>query len=258
MDRIKTWSFSRLADFEKCRYRAKLKYIDKIPEPPRPLPPGKKEHANDRGTRLHEAAEAFVRGGVELVEELKGFEIRFNELRALHKLGEVTLEEEWAFDREWSPVAWQSEDAWVRMKLDAFVRISTYHARVIDYKSGKKFGNEVKHTEQGQLYQLACFLKYPELETIDVEFWYIDHDDTHSGTQSYTRQQGTAYFNKYHNRGASLTDATDFPPNPNAYSCKWCPYLGGACHFGVSKDIIKTADKNRNRRFGMAGAFSKG
>jgi hypothetical protein len=38
---IKSWSFSRLTDFEKCKFLAKLKNIDKVPEPERPLPAGK-------------------------------------------------------------------------------------------------------------------------------------------------------------------------------------------------------------------------
>ena len=61
---LKTWSYSRLGVFEQCKFRAKLQYVDKIPEPARPLPEGKTEHANDRGTRVHEEAEIFVRGGV--------------------------------------------------------------------------------------------------------------------------------------------------------------------------------------------------
>ena len=68
---IKAWSFSRLSIFEQCKLRTKLAYIDRIPEPPRPLPPGKTEHANDRGTRIHDAAERFVRGGAELLEDLQ-------------------------------------------------------------------------------------------------------------------------------------------------------------------------------------------
>src|SRR5690606_8448838 len=64
---IKSWSYSRLTGLEQCALRAKLAYIDRIPEPERPLPPGKTEHANDRGTRIHLAAELFVRGEAELI-----------------------------------------------------------------------------------------------------------------------------------------------------------------------------------------------
>jgi RecB family exonuclease len=247
---IKTWSFSRLGDFEKCRYKAKLKYIDKIPEPKRPLPAGKSEHANDRGSRVHECAEAYIKGGVELIPELREFKERFNELRDLFTEKKVELEGEWAFDQEWNVTAWNSETAWCRMKLDAYVRVSSTHARVIDYKTGRKYGNEVKHAEQGQLYQLASFIRHPELESIDVEFWYVDQGIDQDLRMSFTREQGTRYIDKYHRRGCAITDAIEFPPNPNAYSCKWCPYLGGACEYGVSQDVINASKHNFKNRFG--------
>ncbi len=233
-ERIKAWSYSRLVDFEQCKLRAKLKYIDRIPEPARPLPPGKTEHANDRGTRIHDAAERFVRGGVELIPELKSFSAEFHDLRNKYKHGMVSLEGEWAINKDWEPVAWGDRDAWARIKLDAFVRLSKTHAVVIDYKTGKKFGNEIKHAEQTQLYQLAAFLRYPELETIDVELWYTDQDDlTH---MKYTRSQGMRFFQNFNQRGIAMTSAEEFPPSPNVFACKWCPYGPrgtGDCDKGV-------------------------
>jgi hypothetical protein len=209
---------------------AKLKYVDKIPEPERPLPPGKTEHANDRGTRIHEAAEHYVKGGIDLVPELAGFKDDYEELRRLFAEGAITLEGEWAVNSDWTPVAWGSSDAWCRMKLDAFVLTSPTTARVIDYKTGRRFGNEVKHTEQGQVYQLATFLRFPELEHITVEFWYLDLGET--DVKNYSRAQGTAYFDKYNDRFTKITDCSEFPANPNAFSCRWCPYKGNACEFG--------------------------
>ena len=88
MQKIDAWSYSRLSTFEQCKLRAKLAYIDRIPEPERPLPPGKTEHANDRGTRVHNAAEMFVQGGIELIPELRSFREEFLRLRELpiHKV----------------------------------------------------------------------------------------------------------------------------------------------------------------------------
>ena len=247
MKTIDKVSFSRLQNFEKCKYLAKLMYIDKVPEPERPLPPGKKEHANDRGSRVHDAAEMFVRGGVELIPELDKFGAEFYELRNLYQEGRVQLEGEWAVNLEWEPVAWSSNDAWCRMKLDAMVlNEDRTHARVIDYKTGKRQGNEIKHTEQGQIYQLATFLRYPALEEITVEFWYTDLGE--KDEKYYSRLQGTQYFNKYNDRLLAISSCTEFPPNPNAFSCRWCPYNGNACEHGVSanpnrraKDAIKRA-----------------
>jgi CRISPR/Cas system-associated exonuclease Cas4 (RecB family) len=234
MDTIPAWSYSRLTIFEQCKYRAKLAFIDKIPEPERELPPGKTEHANDRGTRVHTGAELFVKGGTELIPELKAFAPEFLKLRELYAQGKVSLEGEWAINRDWLPVDWRSRDAWARIKLDAIVFMSKTHAVVIDYKTGKKFGNEIKHAEQTRLYQLAAFLRYPELTNIDVELWYTDQDEiTHT---SFTRTQGMKFLRDFDRRGKLITNATDFPPNPNMVSCKWCPYgpkNSGHCTRGV-------------------------
>lgn len=229
---IPTWSFSRIQDFEQCKRRAKLKYLDKIPEPERPLPPGKTEHANDRGTRIHDAGERFARGGIELIPELQKFGPEFERLKALYATGNVSLEGEWAMDRSWEPVAWASSDAWLRLKLDALVFLSPTEAVAIDYKTGKRYGNEVKHNEQLQLYQLVTFLRYPKLETIHVELWYLDVDEL--VTVTYTRNQGLRFRRSFENRGNAMTTCTEFPPNPNIFSCKWCPYKGTEhCDKGV-------------------------
>lgn len=231
-EKIKTWSFSRLSTFEQCKLRAKLSYIDRIPEPPRPLPAGKTEHANDRGTRIHEAAELYVKGGVELLPELQAFQSELDELRTRYAAGKVSLEGDWAFTQDWIPTAWNSSDAWLRMKLDAFVHLTPTHGVVIDYKTGRKHGNEIKHAEQGQLYQLGAFMRYPELETIDVEFWYTDQDEI--SQVSYPKPQGIRFYTPFTKRGLALTENDEWQANPNYYSCRWCPYkpvaLGGSGH----------------------------
>ena len=234
---IKAWSYSRLAIFEQCRLRAKLAYIDKIPEPERPLPEGKTEHANDRGTRIHEGAEFYVKDNVELLPELKQhFEAEFKALRALFRLGKVSLEGEWGFDRDWTPVDYHSANVWTRIKLDAMVHISKIHGVVIDYKSGRRSGNEIKHAEQMQLYQLAAFLKYPELEILDVELWYTDINELVH--MRFTRAQGLRFYNGFDRRGAAITDEKIFPANPNIFSCRYCPYGPGGtghCTKGVTR-----------------------
>lgn len=219
---IKAGSHSRLVTFEACKRRAKLAYLDRIPEPERPLPPGKTEHANDRGTRIHLAAEKYVEGGVELIQELKSFEPELTQMRDLHKAGNVSLEGEWAYDHKWEPVAWMSYDAWLRVKLDAMVHINPKWGVVIDYKSGKRFGNEIKHAEQGQIYQVAAFVRYPRLEKVTVELWYTDQDEIYS--QEYRRDQGLRYVAGIEKRMLAMTTETEFKPNPNAYTCRWCPY----------------------------------
>mgnify|MGYP000178572114 CR=1 FL=1 len=220
--KIKSWSPSRLVDYESCPLKAKLKYIDRIPEPIRPLPKGKTEHANDRGTRIHTAAEFFVKGTAELVPELETFREELTRLRFLYAAGTVSLEGEWAFTKEWSPTSWKSDDVWVRVKLDSFVRLSKTHGVVIDYKTGRRFGNEIKHAEQMQIYQLAAFLKYPELEKITVELWYTDQNEL--ATMTFTRKQGLRFLENFTQRANKMTHDEVFTPRPNIISCKFCPF----------------------------------
>lgn len=232
---IKSWSFSRLTEFEKCKYRAKLLFLDKIKEPERPLPVGKTEQANDRGTRIHTAAELYIKSEnrIELAPELLAFKEEFDKLRELYAEGKVSLEGEWAFNEAWEPVGWFSSDTWARVKLDAHVLLEPTHALVIDYKTGRKSGNEVKHADQGALYQLSTFLRNPELTKVTVEFWYPDQDDM--SRQVYTREQGMRHFKRFNERAVTMTTCEKFPPNPNAYTCKWCflgPKGSGVCKVG--------------------------
>lgn len=219
---LSQWSYSRLTVFEQCKLRAKLQYIDKIPEPPRPLPPGKTEHPDQRGIRVHEAAELYVRGGVEMIRELCLFKEEYEALRELYKEGAVVLEEEWAFDRNWQSTAWNSATAWVRLKADALLVSKDGTGLLVDYKTGRRDGNEIKHTEQGQLYSVAACLRHPELQQLTVEFWYLDKDDL--ARQRYSRLEALSFLKKFEQRGLNVTEAIDYPANPNIFSCRYCPY----------------------------------
>jgi hypothetical protein len=224
---IHQWSISKAKIFGQCKLRAQLQYGAKIPEPERPLPPGKLEHANDRGTRLHTAAERFVQGLQPLIPELSRFSAEFDSLRQLYIAGKVSLEGEWAVDDRWEATGWNDKNVWLRLKLDAMVQLSEIEATVIDYKSGRKFGNEVAHAEQTQLYALATFLRYPSLEFIHTELWYLDLPAGEDGaiTQAtFTRAQALRFKDRFTKMGMALTTCTQFPPSPNIFNCKWCPY----------------------------------
>lgn len=233
---IKSWSHSRMTEFAKCNFRAYLLYDQRIPEPERPLPPGKTEHANDRGTRIHNNCEDFVSGKTDQLDDVaaRHFGINLCLLRMLYKEGAVSLEGEWGMSRDWEPAPFK--DAWLRMKLDAMVMHSRTHATVIDYKTGRKFGNEIKHAEQLQLYTLTTFLRYPMLEEVSAELWYFDQNET--TTVKFTRAQALRFKPNFTRQGLKITEATQFPPRPNVFSCQYCqygPWGTGHCQVGVRK-----------------------
>lgn len=224
---ITSASYSRLLDFESCNFKAWLKHVKRIPDP-RPSP------AADRGTAVHQACEDWMRNDPKQPhppkEAAKHFEAELNSLKESFIAGRASLEGEWAFDHDWKVTEWKG--GWFRLKADAVVHPDKTNAVVIDYKTGKRFGNELKHGEQLQLYSLAVFLREPKVQHVTAELWYFDQDDLAS--LSISRKEGLRYLRLFDNRARKMTEATTFPPNPNAFSCRYCPYkpieLGGTGH----------------------------
>ena len=221
---IKAWSLSRLDVFETCPYRAYLQYVEKVPQNPLVIPEGKDEHPLTRGLRVHDAAEKYVKEDVLLIPELEYFTNDMLAARTQYRTAPKTVivEEDWAITSEWKPTGWYSDDAWGRMKLDLAL-IEGTHMRVIDYKTGKKYA--LKHRQQGQLYGLCATLRYPEIETFSIEFWYADQND--SLKTEYSRIQLMIFQDEYERRAQTMTSATDFKPHPSGYACRFCPYGEG-------------------------------
>jgi hypothetical protein len=276
MPSIPSWSNSRWNDFEKCKYRTFLLHVERVPEPQRKLAAGKTEHANDRGSRVHDDCEKFVKGEITNppAEAMKHFGAEIMAMRNLYSHGIVSLEGEWGMNRNWEPWNWigqwvevfphtpaeeqlmvvktlperakagevyQLKDqfftwvpAWLRLKLDALVFISPEVAVAIDYKTGRKVYNEIKHGEQLQLYQLVTFLRYPQLKKVYTELWYLDVDDITQ--QQFTRDQGLRFQKLWDKRGNAITTCDTFTPTPSVHACKWCMYgqrEGGSGHCKV-------------------------
>lgn len=225
---IRAWSYSALKVFEECPYRSYIAKVKYIPEPAGP--------AAERGSVIHQEAEDFVAAKLEsLPMSLIKFQSQFEKLRELFAEAKVELEGEWGFDLDWNPVAWVGPTTWARIKLDALVHEDETSARVIDYKTGKKFGNEIPHSQQGLLYAIGAFQRYPHLQYAQTEFWYLDKGET--TIKSYTRNQAMQFLPSWHKRGIIMTTATDFEPKPSKYNCRWCSYKNGdepACYWGVS------------------------
>lgn len=234
LGQVRSWSFSSLQTYEDCAYRLFIQRIKRIQEP--------QGEAAARGSRIHDLGEQYVNGTLEEFPEFWGrFKSELEELREEYKAGNVELEGEWGFTTEWKQTGWMEKDTWARIKLDAYVRQGTNSARVIDYKSGRKVGNEIKHAQQCLLYAIAAFLRDPALEYVQTELWYVDQtaQDGVSGertVKSYTREQALAFLPGFHKRAVAQTTEALFDPSPSKYACKWCSYKEGEypeCRYGV-------------------------
>jgi CRISPR/Cas system-associated exonuclease Cas4 (RecB family) len=220
---------SKLNVYEECPKRAYLAYVEKIPEPNRGSPPLDKyasgEWPHERGERVHKHIENFVRGiDNELLKEVKDFKEHIEILRILFQEGNVELEQMWGITKGWESCGGFSEDTWARLKLDACV-VRDKTAIVIDYKTGKRKFNEVKHGEQLIFYVIATFLKYSDIENVVGELWYIDQDSIFQ--RKYRRQQALNFIRNFNDRALTMTTDQHFIPRPSTWNCRFCPYGRG-------------------------------
>lgn len=231
---IKAVSFSRLLDYEQCPQRAKLAYIDRRPKP-KTL---QGEAAANRGTAIHATAEKFVRSESDtLIAELAKPKIaeRLTALKSSFKGGEVEVEQEWAFTVDWETTSWFADNCWLRVKCDVVDKSQPIYD-ITDWKSGKRFGNEVKHSQQGLLYGISTFMRYPTLEEVKITMAYTDENKVY--TRQHKREAMMKMLPSYDSRLKKVTTATAFPAKPSKITCRFCPYgpnNGGdrSCRWGV-------------------------
>jgi hypothetical protein len=234
--RITTWSYSKLEVFEKCAFQAFLKYVQKVPEGESAV----RDKALKKGRDTHDLAEGYVKGTVDLLPKgLRKFEKQFDEAKAGYAFEPEAyeIEQDWGFTIDWAQTGYYDDDVWFRAKLDYLQWLdpdkTAAHGK--DYKTGRKDGNEVKHSQQMQLYVVSTFMRHQALQALKFSFEYLDHGKT--TTRSYSRDQAMAFLPAFDRRGKALTEATRFPPKPSRIACRWCPFGpnkgNGECEYGV-------------------------
>lgn len=215
---IKSWSYSRYALHTECPAKAKYKFLDKLPEPPAP--------AMERGNKIHKLAEDYTKGEIKkLPPELKLYKDQFEELRRSKPM----VEESWTFRQDWSETTWNDwNGAWCRIKVDASCLDET-ELYVIDHKTGKPRDG---YEEQLSLYALGGMLKFPHIEMVHTQLWYLDHD-IEPVAKSYSIKEFKDLKVGWEKRVKPMLSDTRFSPKPS-HKCQWCPYSkakGGPCKF---------------------------
>ncbi len=220
LPRFKSWSISRLKDYEKCPQYACYRHLMKneLGEEPKGAP-------LQRGIDIHEEAEAFLKGKLKAVpESLKKFEGDFIDLRRNGAESEL----KWAFDDAWRPVEYFAKNAWVRVVADAYLLDSIGTARLIDFKTGKA----ADYSDQLDLYAVAAFQHNSTTLLVSGELWFLDHG-IKSRPAYYKPEAADKLRKKWGERVRPMFADTKFVPRPGPY-CKWCFYSkakGGPCKF---------------------------
>jgi len=223
-----SWSFSRWRDFKKCPAYSSWKYLEKLSD-------GGTNAAMERGTQIHKLAEDHTNGKLKrLPKELGLFKEDFTRLRKY----KAQAEDSWTFDAAWGECAWNDwNNAWLRVKVDAFYTDpKTMTMYVIDHKTGSlRMQKEEEYRLQLELTTVAAFKRFPEIEQVASQLWYIDEGVIYpEEAEPVGRDQEAKLTKVWEKHAAQMLNATSFPMKPND-ECRWCDFRaskGGPCRHG--------------------------
>jgi len=214
---ITAWSYSRYNCYQTCPFQFKCKFIDKLPE--------EKSSQMERGLRIHKELEKFLNSEGALPEEAQSFSAQFSFLLQEQAFAEMQM----AFTQAWKPTGWFKKDTWLRVILDAGLIYDDNTADVIDFKTGKKYG---ENEEQMELFAVATFNRFPLLTEVKTRLWYLDGGD--EDVVDFRAADRLKLRDKWEKKVQPLFADTMFAPRPND-KCKWCSFgksKGGPCRHG--------------------------
>lgn len=220
---LTNWSFKKLKMWRACPYSVYLKYIVRAPEPE---PNPKYEEKRLRGINAHDFLEEIVNNGHSAKPDVLNKPDVVEFAKQLHALGAQAERDEY-FDRKWQPMTPKLSangyplDHWLVVKKDYRLKTEDY-VLVGDWKTGKKYGNELDHMEQMKLYALSEFVKDPGYPEYCVELQYLDQDETWS--HAFKPAELERYWRDFDIDVEKMMTDKIFRPKPNIYNCRYCPF----------------------------------
>ena len=222
--RIDAWSWSRLECFELCPLKFRYKFIDKLPEVASP--------AMARGDRIHKDTAKYLLGQVEQPPAEVKLPFQRKLLAEVRGWDDKVVEQQWAFDRTWSPTGWFQKGngaAWYRQIVDAAVLYEDMAVEVIDWKSGKAYGH---NADQVELFALGAMFHFKPATKVMTRLVYFDggteqRDEFDAADRDKLQAKWTA-------RVAPMFTEQNFiaRPNDRCHQCAWSKSKGGPCRFG--------------------------
>lgn len=220
------WSWSKLRDFENCRAMFKRRHIEKLKEP--------ESRALTEGSAKHDAIEQWFKGWYK-PKELKALQQVLGTMRPTFeklKSKQPFTEQMWAHAKDWSALEnGFDKTAWIRAKTDAHLVTSSGYGKtgyVFDWKTGRP---KPMGQDQMRFYAMLMMLRYPGVEHVKLELWYIDHDKILDDGMD--RAALSAVRKEFTRRANRIYNEVTWSEEPGL-DCKWCPFrksIGGPCSF---------------------------
>ena len=222
MSLVTAWSYSRWHTYDVCPLQFKLKNIDKLPEPGTP--------AMRRGNELHVATAQFLTGKASVLPaDVMQHQSVTSLIREVQAFPDKLVEQQWGFTQQLEPTGWFGKDTWYRAVLDVALLYEDCTGEVIDWKSGRKYG---ENKEQMELFALSFMWKYKPTKHVTTRLVYFD-----SGEQElmeFPIGDKERLTKKWLAKVEPMFKDTTFAPHPGKHCarCSFSRSTGGQCAFG--------------------------
>jgi hypothetical protein len=222
---FKSWSFSRLNDYRACAWYAALVHLKKMQGPKTP--------ALEKGTKVHEDAEYFIKGSIRsMPASLKNFSDLMKKCKQLYKENKATCEAQWGFNKEWKPCRWDDwTGCWLRIKVDFTAKTSANSLIMYDWKTGKfREEDTIQYTEQVELYALGALLMFPDIDKVTPQLIYLDACVAYpeqAELVTFTRKDLPRLLKSWAKKCAPMFKDRAFKPTRGP-KCRWC-HLKQSC-----------------------------
>jgi hypothetical protein len=168
------WSYSSLSLFNQCPKKYyHLKVAKDVVEPV--------TEALSYGTKVHEAAEFYIRDGKPIPPEFAYMQEILDMLKNLP--GEKLCEYEMGLTKNLEPCGFKDKDVWWRGIADLVI-MEGDKAYLIDYKTGKS--SKYADTKQLEILSLALFKHFPNLKRVKAGLLFVVAKDIVKA--NYTRE----------------------------------------------------------------------
>ena len=220
-----SFTYSKLSDYEQCGLKHQQATILKRPD----LAPG--GDAIDYGNRVHEAFKNALKDDQPLPIQMQYLQYWVDWVKSLPGIRHTEIK--WGLTRDFQPVEFRTNMAWMRFIAD----VAVVHGSVgwlIDWKTGKR----IEEPLQLWLGAACMFAQFSELEVVDSMFIWLKEDDGKNShecisAETLKRSDVGEIWDQLLPRISVYEDAVasdTFFPKPG-YHCRWCRVGKDVCEF---------------------------
>ena len=217
-----TVSYNRLMTYERCPFAYKLQYVDRQEGKQRDT------SAADRGSQIHEDMQRAIEAKSMLYVPKTIAKKREDLAEIIEQGGEA--ERELLVDADWMPA--ESEGKYYAI-VDA-IQAYGQSVRLIDWKTGKRFGNELKHANQVMFYAAIAKPFFPEAELFECRVVYLDQKPGNDFKKFFKRDELARVQAQFDKRSERMLMDRIFRPRPMKSTCRFCSYKEEVCPYAVS------------------------